>query len=162
MTSTRQHIEDLGDEDWAALAKRVAEDVVADAAQSGTTPPAALAAVAAMTEGELVEHRRRHGPARKRLSPVMQLVAADQRAVIAEAKAQEARQEKLDADAAAEMARAQSAQSAELASAARQRVRDVEAQAARKDAERVEERAAEQQALQQLRGELERARAEHA
>ena len=40
--------------------------------------------MAAMSERELVEHRRRNGLARKRLSPVMELVEADHLSRVAE------------------------------------------------------------------------------
>ena len=77
MTSTWRHITDLDVDEWAALTRRAAAEAVAAAERRGKTPPAELVAVAGMTERQLVEHRTRNGPARQRLSPVMQLVEAD-------------------------------------------------------------------------------------
>ena len=162
MTTTLQHIEDLDRDAWAALTKRAAVTAVAAAERLGTKPPAVLAVMAAMTEHDLVEHRNRFGPGRKRLSPLMQLVEADQLRIAAERHAREAQQDQHDAEAAASMARAEAEQSARAAREARERARAAEAQAARKDIERADERAAARQALEEVRAELERVRADAA
>ncbi|WP_204803175.1 hypothetical protein [Mycobacterium riyadhense] len=162
MTTTRQHIEDLDPTAWAALTKRAAAVAVAAAQRFGSTPPVELLAMATMTERDLVEHRARLGPARKRPSAMMRLVEADHLRVIAEGHARQALQDKKDAEAAASLARAEAEQSARDATAARERVRQIQAQAARKDAERSAERAAAQQAIEQMRTELERVRADAA
>src|ERR1700754_2036391 len=107
MTTTWEQIADLKPDEWAALTRRAAAEAVAAAERRGKTPPAELVAVAAMTERQLVERRARNGPARQRLSPVMQLVEADHLRRIAEARAREAHQHKLDAEAAATAARAE-------------------------------------------------------
>jgi colicin import membrane protein len=112
MTTTHQHIEDLDVDTWAALTRRAAADAVAAAQRRGMKPPAELAAVAAMTVGELVQRRKRNGPARKRLSPAIQLVEADHLRRAAEDRAREAHQDKLDAEAAATLARAEAEESA--------------------------------------------------
>jgi colicin import membrane protein len=162
VTTTLQHIEDLDRDAWAALTKHAAMTAVAAAERLGTKPPAVLAVMAAMTEHDLVEHRNRFGPGRKRLSPLMQLVEADQLRIAAERHAREAHQDQHDAEAAASMARAEAEQSARAATEARERARAAEAQAARKDIERADERAAAGQALEKVRAELERVRADTA
>ena len=174
MTSTLQHIEDLDRDAWAALTKRAAVTAVTAAERLGTKPPAVLAVMAAMTEHDLVEHRNRFGPERKRLSLVMQLVEADQLRIAAERQAREAQQDQHDAEAAASMARAEAEQSARAATEARERARAAEAAAAREQvsaaearaeqgiAQRAAERAAAEQALQEVRAELERVRADAA
>src|SRR5512147_3224377 len=111
MTSTWRHITDLSVDEWAALTRRAAAEAVAAAERRGKTPPAELVAVAAMTERQLVERRTRNGPARQRLSPVMQLVEADHLRRTAESRAREAYQDKLDAEAAAAAARAEAEES---------------------------------------------------
>jgi hypothetical protein len=162
MTTTRQHIEDLDVDAWAAVTRRAAADAVAAAEQRGTNPPSDLVAVASMSERELVAHRNRNGPARERLSPVMRLVEADHRRYVAEDVARDAQQGKLDAEAAAALARSEAEQSAQAATAAREQARTVQAQAAQKERERAAERAAHEQALQQLRGKLEQTSADAA
>jgi hypothetical protein len=159
MTTTRQHIEDLDIESWAALTRRAAADAVAAA---GDKAPAELVRVAAMSERELVEQRSRNGPARRRLSPVMQLVEADHLRRLAEAGAANAGQGKLDAESAAAMARAEAEQSAQAASVARDQVREVQAQAAQKERESAAERTAHEHDIQQLRNELAKVRTDAA
>ncbi|KEF95072.1 hypothetical protein K883_05257, partial [Mycobacterium sp. TKK-01-0059] len=162
MTTLQQHIEDLDIGEWAALTKRAAMAAVAAADQLGIPASAEVARVAAMSERELVDHRNRVGSGPKRLSPLMRLVQADQLRVAAERQARQAEQDKQDADAAAQMARDEAEQSARVAEDSRQRVRAIQAEAARKDAERADQRLAEQQVLQQLRTDLEQAHADHA
>jgi hypothetical protein len=159
MTTTRRHIEDLDVEAWAALTRRAAADAVAAA---GTKAPAELVRVAAMSERELIEHRSRNGPARRRLSPVMRLVEADHLRRLAEAAAADAGQGKRDAESEAAMARAEAQQSAQAAAVARDQVREVQAQAAQKERERTAERATHEHAIQQLRSELAQVRADAA
>src|ERR1700738_693625 len=107
MTTTRQHIEDLDVDAWAALTRRAAADAVAAAERGGAKAPDELVTIARMSERELVEHRTRNGPARTRLSPVMQLVEADHLRRVAQAYARNAEQGKLDAESATVMARAE-------------------------------------------------------
>lgn len=153
MPTLMQHIEDLDVDKWAALTRRAAVDAVEAAQRLGRKPQAALVAVAAMSERQLVEHRQRNGPARKHLSPVMQLVEADHQRVAAETRAREAHQGRLDAEAKAAAHRAKAEESARIATAARERSRAVEADSARKDRKRAAQRAADQEALQQARTE---------
>ncbi len=164
MTTTLRHIEDLSVDDWAALTRRAAVEAVAAAERRGRTPPAELVAVAAMTERQLLERRARNGPARQRLSPVMQLVEADHMRRMAEGRAHEAYQDKLDAEAAAAAARVEADESSRSAAAARAQVRKARQQTAERDIERTAERAAAAEAhergLQQLRAELEQVRAD--
>ncbi len=164
MTTTLQHIEDLSIDEWAAQTRRAAVEAVAAAKRRGKTPPPELVAVAAMTERQLLERRARNGPARQRLSPVMQLVEADHMRRVAEGRAREAYQGKLDADAAAGAARVEADESARIAAAARAGVRTAQQQVTEKDLERKAERAAaaesHEQALQRLRAELEQLRAD--
>jgi hypothetical protein len=112
-----------------------------------------------MSERELAQHRERNGPPVPRRSLAMQLVEADHLRRVAEERAREAQQGRLDAEAAASLARDEAEQSARVAAAAGERVRAVEAEAARRDAQRTAERAADQKALQQLQAEIERVRA---
>ncbi|MGH3641532.1 MAG: hypothetical protein ACRDUX_21175 [Mycobacterium sp.] len=159
MTTTRQHIEDLDVDGWAALTRRAAVDAVAAAERLGIEPRAESVALAGMSERELVEHRTRNGPPVPRRSLAMQLVEADHLRRVAEEQTREAHQGRLDAEAAASLARGEAGESARAAAAASERVRAVEAEAARKDVERAAERAADQEAMQQVQAELERVRA---
>ncbi len=164
MSTTRQHIDDQDPATWAALVKSAAADSVAAAQRLGQRPPAELVALAAMSERDLVEHRNRYGPARKRLSPAMRLVEADHMRVLAEQQTREAQQHRKDAEAAAAMARAEAEQSARAASAARERVREVQAESAQKEADWAAEREAAAKAAEQRETEraAERAAAQRA
>jgi colicin import membrane protein len=162
MTTTRQHIEDLDDDMWATLTRRAAVDAVAAAERLGMQPRAESVALAGMTERELVEYRARSDPAKKHRSPVMQLVEADHLRRVAEGRSREAHQGRLDADAAASLARAEAEESARVAAAASERARAVEAAVARKDAERAAEQAAHHEAVQQARAHVEQVRADAA
>lgn len=162
MTTTRQHIEDLDVDKWARLAKRAAAESIEASTRLGLRPRPETVAVAAMTEGELVQHRERHGPANKRPSPVMQLVEADQRSREAERRAHDAHQGRLDAESAAAMARAEADESARIATDARERVRAVKAESAEKDQRRSRERAADLRAVQLASAETEQVRIEAA
>ncbi|OSC21577.1 hypothetical protein B8W69_28260 [Mycobacterium vulneris] len=159
MTHLRQHIEELDIDRWAAVTKQAATAAVDAAQRLGKPAPAQLAAVAAMSEGELIEHRNRSGPAPKRLSPAMQLVEADHLRAVAEHQARQAEQDKSDAHAAAQMARAEAEQSAQAAAQAREQARAAESAAARQAAEHAAELRSAQQAAEELRSELERVRA---
>ena len=159
MTTTRQHIEDLDVDRWAALTRRAATDAVAAAERVGLQPRAESVALAGMSERELVQHRERNGPPVPRRSLAMQLVEADHLRRLAEQRVREADERRLDAEAAASRARAEAEESARAATTAGERVRSVESAAARKDAERAAERAADQRAMQQAHAEIERVRA---
>ena len=159
MTTTRQHIEDLDIDTWATLPRRAAADSVAAAKRLGIPPRAESLALAQMTECELVQHRERNGPPVPRRSLAMQLVEADHLRRLAEERERKAHQGRLDAEAAASLARAHAEESAHAATAAGERIRAMEAEAARKDAERTAERAADQKAVQQAQAEIERIRA---
>lgn len=159
MTALFRQIEDLDVHTWAELTKGAAKAAVAAAARLGTTPSAEVLTLASMSERELVDHRNRCGPARKRLSTVLQLVQAEQLQLAAERRAAQAHQDKLDAETAAAMVRAQAEQSAREAAAARERAREANEKAAQ---ERAYERAHERQVEQELRAELERVRADSA
>ncbi|ORA07958.1 hypothetical protein [Mycobacterium arosiense] len=155
MTTLQQRIETLDVHEWAALTKRAALAALAAAEQHRNAPPAEISAIAAMSERELVEHRTRLGPGGKRPSPVMQLAEAEQLQAAAERQARQAEEDTRDAQAAAQMARDEAQQSARAAAAARERVRIVRTPSAHADVQPDEERAAEQQILQQIRGPLE-------
>jgi hypothetical protein len=159
MTTTRQHIEDLDVERWAALTRRAAAESVAAAERLGLQPRAESVALARMSERDLVQHRERNEPPVPHRSLAMQLVEADHLRRVAEEQVREADQRRLDAEAAASLARAEAQESARAATTAAERVRAVEAEAARKDAERAAERTADQRALQQAHAEIERVRA---
>jgi len=162
MTTTRQHIEDLDVDKWATLTRRAAADSVAAAKRLGIEPRPESVALAGMSERELAQHRERNGPPVPRRSLAMQLVEADHLRRVAEEQAREAHQGRLDAEAAASLAWDEAEQSARVATAAGERIRDVEAEAARRDAERTAERAADQKKMQQLQAEIERVRADAA
>jgi hypothetical protein len=159
MTTTRQHIQDLDVDRWATLTRRAAADSVAAAERLGLQPRAESVALARMSERELVQHRERNGLPVPRRSLTMQLVEADHLRRVAEEQVRRADERTRDADAAAALARAEAEESARVATAAAERVRAVEADAARKDAERAAERAADHKALQQAHAEIERVRA---
>jgi hypothetical protein len=159
MTTTRQHIEELDVDRWATLTRRAAADSVAAAERLGIQPRAESVALAGMNERELAQHRERNGPPVPRRSLAMQLVDADHQRRVAEERAREAHQGRLDAEAAASLARGEAEESARVTTAASERLRAVEAEAARKDAERTAERTADQKAVQQLQAEIERVRA---
>ena len=160
MTTTRQHIEDLDAAQWAALTRHAAVAASEAAQRLGRNPPAEVAAVAARSERELVEHRARAGAAPTRLSAVMRLVAADHLRVVAETAAREADQNRLDAEATAAIARDEAAESDRIASVAREEARAAEARAAGIERERAAAAVVAQQALEEVRAALERARAE--
>ncbi|KAA0091416.1 hypothetical protein CIW49_30505 [Mycolicibacterium sp. P1-18] len=162
MTTTRQHIEDLDVDRWATLTRRAAADAVATAERLGMQPRPETVALARMTERDLVEHRERTGSPVPRRSLAMQVVEADHLRSAAEEHARIAQQGRLDAEAAASLARAEAEESARVAAAAGERVRAVEADAARQDAERRAERAADQKATLQARADVDRSRAEAA
>jgi colicin import membrane protein len=159
MTTTRQHIEDLDVDKWATLIRLAAADSLAAAERLGIQPRAESVALAGMSQRELVEHRERNGPPVPRRSLAMQLVEADHLRRVAEDQAREAHQSRLDAEAAAALARGEAGESARVATAAGERVRAVEAEAARKDVERAAERVADQEAVQQAQAEIQRLRA---
>jgi hypothetical protein len=164
MTSLQSHIEGLGVDEWASLARRAAVEAVEATKRRGKTPPAELLAVAGLTERQLLDRRARNGPARQRLSPVMQLVEADHLRRMAEGRAQSAHQDKLEAEAAAAAARVEADESARTADAARAQLRTAQQQVAEKDLERAAERAAAAEAhergIAQVRAELEKLRAD--
>ncbi|MGE2817997.1 hypothetical protein ACQI5H_23070 [Mycobacterium heidelbergense] len=162
MTHLRQHIEELDIERWAALTRRAATEAVDAAQRRGENAPADVAAVAAMSEHELIEHRTRAGPAPRQLSPVMQLVDADHRRALAEHQARQAEQAQRDAQTTAQMARTQAEESAQAAAEAREQARAANTEAARQAAEHTAELRSAQKALEEARAELERVRAEAA
>jgi hypothetical protein len=162
MTSTRQHIEDLEPKKWALLTRSAAVESVETYKRLGLQPRPETIALAAMTERDLLEHRQRNGPAKTRLSPVMQLVEADQRSRDAQNRERDAHQGRLDAETTAAMARAEADDSARAATAARERIRTMEAESADKDRRRAQERTADRYAIQLARTETEQARADAA
>ncbi|MCV7424788.1 hypothetical protein H7K45_30040 [Mycobacterium yunnanensis] len=162
MTTTRQHIEDLDVDRWAALTKRAAADAVATAERLGLEPRTETVALAGMSEQELAQHRHHNGPPVPRRSLAMQVVEADHLRSAAEERARIAHQGRLDAEAAASLARSAAEESARAADAAGERIRAVEADSARKDAERRAERAADLTSLQQAQADVERISAEAA
>ena len=105
MTTTRQHIEDLDVDRWATLTRRAAADAVDTAERLGMQPRAETVALAAMSERDLVRHRERNGTPVPRRSLAMQVVEADHLRSVAEDRARVAHQGRLDAEAAASLAR---------------------------------------------------------
>jgi colicin import membrane protein len=161
VTTLQEHIEALDPEAWAALTKRTAECAVGAAQQVGRQPPAELVAVAAMTEAQLIEHRRKNSGKAKRKRPTarMKLIEADHRCSLAELRAREAEQDKEDALADAAAARARAQESAAAAEAARERAAAAYAESGWKELQLDAERRDGQAALERLREELERVRA---
>lgn len=154
MTTLYQHIEDLTPEAWAALAKRAAQTAAAAAEEQGLTPPAEVAAVAAMSEQELIAHRARNGPGQRRLSPVMRLVHADHLRAAAEHLAATARQDAADARAEADLARGETDRALQETAEARERVRSIETESDNKDRQRAADQAADRRVIEELRGSL--------
>lgn len=162
MTALRQQIDELDPARWAAVAKRAATAAVAAAERLGKATPPQVAAVAAMSEADLIKHRNRAGSGPQRLSPRMQLVQADHLRAVAEYQARQAEQAMRDAQGAAQMARVEADTFAHAADHAREKARAAEAEAARTSAEHAAELRKTQQTVEQLRTELERVRAEAA
>lgn len=162
MTTTRQHIEDLDVDRWATLTRRAAVDAVATAERLGMQPRDETISLAEMSEPELVEYRQGNGTPTPRRSLAMQVVEADHLRSLAEEQARVAHQGRLDAEAAVALARAEAEDLARVAEAAGERVRAVEAESARKDAERRSERAADRTATLQAQAQVDRVRAEAA
>lgn len=174
MTSLRQNIDDLPPERWAPLTRRAALAAVGAAERMKVTPPAALVAIAAMSEEQLLEHRSRFGPHSPPLSLKMQLVEADRLRQEAQRQTQHYQQEALDAQASAATAQAQAEESARVATTREEAAR----RAAEHEAERVAtraaheaqlaatheaheaERVADRHALEELRNDLDRVRAD--
>lgn len=160
MTHLRQHIEELDVDRWAPITKRAATAAVDAAQRHGKASPAEVAAAAAMSESELIEHRNREGPAPQHLSPVMRLVEADHRRAVAEHQTRQAQQLQRDAEAAAQIARSEAAESARAAAEAREQARRADTAAASKAAQHAAELRSAQQTLDELRAELEQVRAD--
>jgi colicin import membrane protein len=162
VTTLQEHIEALDPAAWAALARRAAECAVGAAEQLGQQPPAELVAMAAMTEAQLIEHRRKNSGRAKRRRPTarMKLIEAEHRCAQAEQRAREAEQDKEDAVADAAAARAEAQESAVAAEAARERAAAADAESAWKELQLATERRDGQSALARLRGELDRVRAD--
>lgn len=162
MTHLRQQIEELDVDRWAAVTKRAAMAAVEAAQRVGKAPPPQVVTVAALSERELIDHRDRAGQAPKRLSPRMQLVMADHLRAAAEYQARQAEQAMRDAQAETQLARVEAEQSAQAAEHAHERARTADAEAARKAAEHATELRKAREVTDELRGELERARADAA
>jgi colicin import membrane protein len=162
VTTLQEHIEALEPEAWAALTKRAAKCAVEAAKQLGQQPPAELLAVAAVTEAQLIEHRRKNSGRVKRRRPTarMKLIEAEHRCALAEQRAREAEQDKEDAVADAVAARAEAQESALAAEAARERAAASDAESGLKELQLATERRDGQAALARLRGELDRVRAD--
>jgi colicin import membrane protein len=158
VTTTWQHIADLPEALWVTLTRQAAADAVAAAERHDIKPPPELVTVAAMSDGELLERRKQAGPTPTRLSPMIRLVNADHLRHAAEGRERDAHQDKLDAEAAASAARAEADEAGRAATAAREKARAIQAQAAQKDVERAAERTAHEETVQHLRGEIEQLR----
>src|SRR5437588_12941738 len=98
MTRLSQRIHDLDMLSWAALTKRAAEQAVVAAEQAGQLPHARLVALAAMSEAELIDIRRRNmwQPKTRRPTLAMRLVEAEHRYALAKQQVQRADQETQD------------------------------------------------------------------
>jgi chromosome segregation ATPase len=164
VTTLQQHIDDLDPQAWGALTKQVAARAVAAAEEVKKRPAPELVALAAMTESDLIEHHRNNAGTAKRRRPTARarLIEADHQRALAEQNAREAHQDKQDAIADAAAARAEAQQSATAASVAREKARAADAESARKDAERAEQRREGQAALDRLNAQLAQVRAEAA
>jgi colicin import membrane protein len=162
VTTLRQHIDDLDIHTWATLTKRTAERAVAAAVQVGQEPPAPLAAVAAMSEAELIENSRKNvfKPKRPRPTSRMKLIEAEHQRAMAQQRAATAEQDKEDAVADAAAARAEARESSAAAEAARERARAALEELARKEVQRTTEQRETRAELDSLRDQLTQARAE--
>jgi hypothetical protein len=161
VTTLREHIESLDTHTWAALTKRTAERAVAAAQQLGKEPPAQLAAVAAMSEAQLVEHRQKSTwTAKRRPTARMKLIEAEHQHALAQRRAHEAERNKDDALADAAAARVEAQASAAAAEAARERARATLDELASKELQRRGERRESQAQLESLAVELDQIRAD--
>jgi colicin import membrane protein len=129
MTTVRRHIEDLGVDEWAALTRRAAVEAVESARRRGKTPPAELVAVAAMTERQLLERRAKR-PGQTTAFTADEARRGRHMRRMAEGRARDAHQDKLDAESAAAAARIEADESARIATAARAQLRTARQQAA--------------------------------
>lgn len=162
MTTLREHIDSLDTHTWAALTKRTAERAVAAAQQLGKEPPAQLAAVAAMSEAQLVEQRQKSTWTPKRTRPTarMKLIEAEHQVALAQRRAHEAEHDKGDALADAAAARVEAQAAAAAAEAARERARAALDELASKELQRRDGRRESQAQLESLAVELDQVRAD--
>ncbi|MBS9535603.1 hypothetical protein KIH27_18615 [Mycobacterium sp. M1] len=155
MTSLRRNIDHLDVDTWAALTRRAAHAAAEATKKSGLATPPDVQSAAAMSEPELVEHRRSTPGARPALPTArQQIIAAEHAQTLAEHRVREAGHDKDDALAEAQTARAQAAASATAADAARDRARSVEAEATRLGEQYRAERVELQKQVDHLTAEL--------
>ncbi|GAT07727.1 hypothetical protein H7I77_09750 [Mycolicibacterium novocastrense] len=114
----QERIAELTPEAWATMTQRIAADAVAAARQAGRQPHPQLAAAAAMTVQQLIEHRRHSAPAPQRPTVRQKIAEADRLRARADRAAHAARQDMQDATTAAAIARAEATQHAQAAQAA--------------------------------------------
>ena len=160
-TTLQQHIDNLDPRSLGVLTKRVADGAIAAAKHVGAQPPPDLIALAAMTEGELIEHHRKSEGTAGRRPPTARakLIQAEHQRAIADLAARDAHQDKQDATADAAAARTEAQESAAAAAAARERARAADAAAADAAREHAAQRLQWQEAQEQLQAQLAQVRA---
>jgi hypothetical protein len=162
VTTLREHIERLDLRSWASLTKRTAQSAVEAAQQTGQPPPPQLAAVARMSESELIDNLRKNGWSNQRRAPTVRqrLTEANHQRELARQATRAAVQGRADALADAKAARAESESAAAAAEEAREGARIAREELARKELQRTVESRQAQQEVENLRNELAKAQAD--
>jgi colicin import membrane protein len=162
MTTLREHIDRLDLREWASLTKRTAQSAIEAAEQTGQPPPAQLAAVAKMSESELIDNLRKYGWQQTRRPPTVRqrLTEATHQRELARQAAASAVQDRADAVADAKAARAEAEAATAAAEEAREGARTAREELARKELQRTVESREAQQELENLRNDLAKAQAD--
>jgi colicin import membrane protein len=162
MTTLREHIDRLDLGSWAALTKRTAQAAVEAAEANGRQAPAQLAAVAAMSESELIDNYRNSArqQTRRPLTLRQRLTDANHQHRLARQAADKATQDAHDAKSDATAARAEAQAATAGAEEAREATRTAREELARKALQRTIQSRADQQLLEELRAQLAKAEAD--
>jgi colicin import membrane protein len=162
VTTLREHIDRLDIRSWAALTKRTAQAAVEAAERSGRPAPPQLAAVAAMTESELIDNYRNSARQRIRRPPTLRQRIAEANVQLEHARQATAKavRAKDDALLEAKTARAQAESATAAAEEAQEVSRTAREELARKELERMVQTRADQRRLEDLRAELAKAKAD--
>jgi SWI/SNF-related matrix-associated actin-dependent regulator 1 of chromatin subfamily A len=162
VTTLRDHIDRLDLRAWASLTKRTAQSVVEAAERTGQSPPAQLAAVAKMSESELIDNYRTNSRQHTRRAPTVRqrLTEANHQRELARQATASAVQDRTDAKAEAKAACAEAEAAAAAADEAREIARTAREEVARKELQRTVESRATQQELEKLRADLAKAQAD--
>jgi colicin import membrane protein len=162
VTTLREHIERLDLGSWASLTKRTAQSAVEAAEQTGQPPTAQLAAVANMSESELIDNLRQNGWQNTRRPPTVRqrLTESVHLGKLLEQQRASATQDRADAVAAAKAAREEAESAAAAAEEAREGTRTAREELARKELQRTVQSREAQQEMENLRNDLAKAQAD--